>query len=423
MSYRFVKVTTFYPEFLRWYYSENIDVGAKSYEEQLRALMRQEFGWSDYFARNFLLLGVEAHELVANALPLQQAWAKQQGVFVASERDILLHQLKALKPDVVLFEDAFQHSGDWIQLVKEQVPSLKQVIGWCCAPCTEDQLRRFSAFDYMLTCNAGFPSLFKRFGIRSYLMHHAFEPTVLSRLSQTATTNGANVADVVFIGSLHEGEGLYSARRELLNAVAELGLNLRVFGAWAKQSARHLWLRRAAFVANRAITIAGLAGPLRKTAIGGKITQVRSPAGATKVSKHLASAIQAPLYGIAMFGAIQQSAIGLNSHIDAAGRAAGNSRLFEVTGVGTCLLTDWKDNLKELFEPDREVVAYRSIPECVEKLRWLIEHPAERQSIARAGQARCMRDHTFQQRIEYLDDLIRNEFTRTARRGQSSLSR
>ena len=40
------------------------------------------------------------------------------------------------------------------------------------------------------------------------------------------------------------------------------------------------------------------------------------------------------------------------------------ARLFEATGVGTFLLTDFKDNLQTLLEPNREVVAWRSVNEC-----------------------------------------------------------
>jgi spore maturation protein CgeB len=51
-----------------------------------------------------------------------------------------------------------------------------------------------------------------------------------------------------------------------------------------------------------------------------------------------------------MYQALRRSLITL-------GREAGNARLFEATGVGTFLLTDFKDNLQTSFEPSREVVA------------------------------------------------------------------
>jgi spore maturation protein CgeB len=84
-------------------------------------------------------------------------------------------------------------------------------------------------------------------------------------------------------------------------------------------------------------------------------------------------------------------------------------RLFEATGVGTCLLTDWKDNLPKLFEPEKEVVTYKSVEECIEKVKWLLDHPQEREAIAKAGQARTLKDHTFAQRAIQLDEIIKRQ--------------
>jgi spore maturation protein CgeB len=116
-----------------------------------------------------------------------------------------------------------------------------------------------------------------------------------------------------------------------------------------------------------------------------------------------------PLYGVEMFTAIRDYAVTLNIHIDMAGTDAGNCRLFEVTGAGGCLLTDWKENLTEMFELDHEVVVYRSHEECLEKARWLLEHPSERNAIACAGQARVLREHTFAHRAAELDRLLHIE--------------
>ena len=46
-------------------------------------------------------------------------------------------------------------------------------------------------------------------------------------------------------------------------------------------------------------------------------------------------------------------------------------RLFEATGVGTLLVTDWKKNLHEMFEPGKEVIVYHSPEECAEHDRVL----------------------------------------------------
>ncbi|MFO0210108.1 MAG: glycosyltransferase, partial [Pseudanabaena sp.] len=83
-----------------------------------------------------------------------------------------------------------------------------------------------------------------------------------------------------------------------------------------------------------------------------------------------------------------------------------NMRLFETTGVGSCLITDWKQNINDLFEPDREVVTYRSSSECIEKVKWLLSNPLEAEKIAKAGQHRTLKDHTFDIRSVQLDLII-----------------
>jgi len=81
-------------------------------------------------------------------------------------------------------------------------------------------------------------------------------------------------------------------------------------------------------------------------------------------------------------------------------------RLFEVTGVGTCLLTDYKDNLHTLIEPGREVLAYRSGKECIEMISYYLAHGEERKTIAEAGQARTLKEHTYYHRMEEFVSLV-----------------
>jgi spore maturation protein CgeB len=109
-----------------------------------------------------------------------------------------------------------------------------------------------------------------------------------------------------------------------------------------------------------------------------------------------------------MYQTLADSKVTLNIHADSSPTHASNMRLFETTGVGTCLLTDWKSNLATLFEPDREVIVYSSSAECVEKARWLLANPGPRQAVAMAGQQRTLRDHTFARRAHLFDGIIRS---------------
>jgi spore maturation protein CgeB len=99
-----------------------------------------------------------------------------------------------------------------------------------------------------------------------------------------------------------------------------------------------------------------------------------------------------------MYQVLRRSRITLNSHIDLAGREAGNMRLFEATGVGAFLLTDFKDNLDTLFAPDCEVGVWRSTGDCLDAIGRALGDGKGRAEIARAGQARTMAQHTYRHR-------------------------
>jgi spore maturation protein CgeB len=81
-------------------------------------------------------------------------------------------------------------------------------------------------------------------------------------------------------------------------------------------------------------------------------------------------------------------------------------RLFEATGTGAMLLTDRKKNLSELFEIGKAVVAYSSKEEAAMLVRHYLDHPEEAEQIARAEQARTLRDHTFAQRMQELVPIL-----------------
>jgi spore maturation protein CgeB len=113
-------------------------------------------------------------------------------------------------------------------------------------------------------------------------------------------------------------------------------------------------------------------------------------------------------FGLEMLNGIAATKVTLNVHADASIRFASNMRLFESAGAGGCLLTDWKENIPRLFEPDKEIVTYRSFEECIDKIRWLVARPAECEAIGRAAQQRVLREHTYRHRAERLAEIVRS---------------
>ena len=116
-----------------------------------------------------------------------------------------------------------------------------------------------------------------------------------------------------------------------------------------------------------------------------------------------------PVNGLDYFKVIGESRISLNKHTDRSLGDVGNLRLFEATGMGSCLLTDDGRNIRDLFEPDTEIVTYRSTAEAIEKINYLLENESAREAIAIAGQRKTLRSHTIQNRCQLIDELLKTK--------------
>lgn len=83
-------------------------------------------------------------------------------------------------------------------------------------------------------------------------------------------------------------------------------------------------------------------------------------------------------------------------------KGAVNQRLFDVPAAGSFLLTDWRQQMERLFEPDKEVVCFKE-PEAVPELTsYYLQHPAERERIALAARKRILAEHTYEHRLQTL---------------------
>jgi spore maturation protein CgeB len=80
------------------------------------------------------------------------------------------------------------------------------------------------------------------------------------------------------------------------------------------------------------------------------------------------------------------------------------TRLFEAAGAGACLITDAWAGVEEFLEPDEEVFVATCGREVAEIVRGLAPGVAER--IGAAARERVLRDHTYAQRAEQVEEVL-----------------
>jgi spore maturation protein CgeB len=405
MSYRFVKITTYYREYLNQYYTSNPEVVNDTYDRQMAHLMNQGYAWSNYFSIHLKKIGVDAFEIVCNAKFLQQTWVAENGS-TATGLDIVLDQLKYLKPDVVFFQESYKFDMDWLSGLKEKVPSIKLTIGFCCTNFNKLSLARFKIFDFVIVCSPHFEKAFKEYGIKVYTIMHAFEVSILDKIVKN---NNYPESDFIFLGSFLPGPDVHDLRQKIVEHLIKENIKIDLYSQITIIKPLDLFLRQNAYIAANVLKKLNLSKlALSLPGIQKAYYLDVMPANPINI-KLIKKNSKPPLYGFEMFKALSHSKIAFNYHGKVAGDYAANMRLFEVTGVGSCLITDWKKNLNDLFEIDKEVVAFSSVEECTEKVKWLLNNPGEREKIAKAGQQRILKSHTLEMRVQQLDEIIRGE--------------
>ncbi|MGA2188611.1 MAG: glycosyltransferase [Steroidobacteraceae bacterium] len=76
-----------------------------------------------------------------------------------------------------------------------------------------------------------------------------------------------------------------------------------------------------------------------------------------------------------------------------------NCRAFELAGCGAFQLISYKPVLSEHFAPGVELDAFYSVDDLIEKIRYYLQRPEKAAEIARMGQVRAHRDHTYEVRL------------------------
>ncbi|MGR4843709.1 glycosyltransferase [Rhizobium sp. LARHSG275] len=362
---------TYYARFLRQFYARRPQLEKSTAPEQTKALLAAAFGTSDFYSRHLAELGCEVIDIIGNCVPLQSAWAQENnepfsawamklphrffrlpyvGARLAALPGLLevaMARVRAFKPDVLYCQDLSFFPPHALTELKKTVPL---IVGQIACPLPPGEFLR--PYDLILTSFPHFVPRFHEMGIKSEYFRIGFDTRVLDLLGDIRRD-----VPVSFVGGIsrHHGKAV-----PLLEHLADT-TPIQFFGYGAKTLPRSSSIRK----------------------------------------RH-----NGEVWGPDMYRALARSRITINRHINVAENNANNMRLYEATGVGSLLITDRKDNLGEIFEVGKEVVAYSNAAEATELVRYYIDHPDEADAIAKAGQARTLKDHTYKSRMAELVPIL-----------------
>jgi ubiquinone/menaquinone biosynthesis C-methylase UbiE len=342
-------LNTCYDAFIDSHYRNNPALLSANYEQQLQAINRTFFGDSDFYSRGLIASGLQATDLVVNCGQIQNCWAAAHGTSQTGF-DLVARQIQHIRPNVIYVQDMAGTPPELLSFCKNLGILVVGQIACAISPNI-----RFELYDIIFSSFPHFVDAFREHGLTAYYQPLAFDARILEALPHTPYDN--RDIPCSFIGGI---SGFHQNGGALLEELAQ-------------KTSIKIW--------------------------GYGIENV--PSDSAVAARH-----QGEAWGQNMFSLLGRSRITINRHSEAAGNNANNMRLFEATGCGALLITDYKDNLSELFDIGKEIVAYRSPDECVALINHYSRYPKEAEKIARAGQKRTLQEHSYMNRMQKTGEII-----------------
>ncbi len=170
-------LNTFYNPFLRSHYNQNQNLINASYDHQKDSIQRQCFGDSDFYSEGLKNAGWDTDDIIMNCPPLQDAWSRENN-FTGDALEIVVEQIRSVKPDVVYLQDMHFVTNDFLTRVKPETRLLVANTGSPLGPTVDVRL-----FDIIFSAEPAAVDRFRQADVVSYYQPLAFDPRILERLS------------------------------------------------------------------------------------------------------------------------------------------------------------------------------------------------------------------------------------------------
>jgi len=414
----------------------NHNLNDKLFDEQIAIFRSQNIllpgGWGPAMGAE----GFDVFETVYDDISLQLQWAREDGALCGGIKarskcgklDILKSQVKKFRPDII-----FLYSGALFSVTRAIRDDLRNFLGtkviitgfWGDElPHTYNYKDYFGGLDFIFCSSPNYKRKFDETNITAHVIGNCFDDSIPYR------QNLKKAHDFVFCGVTGFGYPDHIGRYEKLSKLmsrSELKIwtNETQIPHLNRNPAKYYVLDVLAKLPPPFTRCLGALGPRAKRAVE-IATQMRDtgitarpfysrlshPQGdyfddrkslkqifPERVSQSLPDASD-------YYELLSQSRLVLNLHRDEEADV-GNIRCFEVTGLGSCLITDRGTGLQTYFDGDNEIVTFETVDECLDKVAYLLDHQDEIERIAKNGQRATLARHTVKHRCQEISSILK----------------
>ena len=348
--------------------------------------------------------GCKVIEFIHNLENVETAWAKENHIQTEPKHSIVeigFEKIKRFEPDIIFCTSPVVYINN--RLIKGLLSVLKKrpkLVAWYGADCGNENV--FKQFDLILSNSAHLVENLKMQGMSAEVLQHSFDPIILDKVGKSIEKKNR----IAFFGSLDSKSEDFRARTELIYKITK---DIPVFDVYGEISRPNIYeIYKFYLLEKRSKLSSALSKIFKHSNLQYWSNPNNLPPSPWSFSKEFVNTIKDPLFGHEMLAKLNSYQIAFNYHNKHTGDCSCNMRIFEATGVGCCLLTDYKSNIHTLFEEGKEVVTYKTIEEAIAKANYLLENPHISRQIGLAAQKKTLTKFDSMRQINDLFNFFQN---------------
>ncbi len=360
MKKKFLHIFDIYKELKDEIYKDKSIINL-SFDEHRKKIIDKNFSWSLNVKDTFK--DFQVIQLISNDIILQKKWCLENKFSKSLNiENILYEQIVKENPDIIFFQNT--------HFLSKIVNKITRYKFFFYDGTAENNLQIAKQSFGVLTCLKKSMIFYQKNNIKSLYMPHSFNKKILKRVEVKNFLS--RKYDLVYSGSV-DNRGHFN-RVIFLNKIAK-NFNIRLYISDSRSFLKIILLIFYFFFTK---------------GFSNTFEYIFSLINLKKKSLN-------PVYGDEMYNVLANSKISINFHIENSKNEAANMRLFEVLGLGCCLITDFKDNLKDFFSDD-EIITYKNTHEAILKIKEMLNNLNLAEDFAKKGNERVLRDHTSEKR-------------------------
>lgn len=316
--------------------------------------------WPDYFSK----IDVECKMICVNNPFIQETWCNENHFEPEKENQefsIVIEQIRKFAPShLIVMNPGYLNQDNRFDKLLYYCPSIKTKICWYGAPSGE--VTFLKNYDCVLIPSKNLTEKYQNDGLKCFHLNHAFEPRILDLVGVSKQRKNK----ICFIGSLNSGNEWYNQRISYLERISkevEIDIYSNVQKLSYYQRSKHTYIFK-----RHSLCKFLLKRNIKNNLILNYSDKNNLPRYDRLTTSQIAKKINPPRYGLDMLKLLSSYRFTFNMHIPLSGSTAGNLRLTEALGLGTCLLTDSKINNNEFLCNYADRLSYNTANDCINKI-------------------------------------------------------